>query len=435
MRRGLPRPLRTAWLAPRAAGRGWIWLVERFNALGLSEQGILFGFAAVLGALGVVGFYAAIDLAYEWLYRLPGEFLSRADFLAYRPMLTASGLWIAWWIMRRLGRGHEGLNVPDVQLAVARRHGDIPTRPAVARTLASAVTLGAGGSAGSEGPVAVLGAAIGSFVGKAFRFHPSRVTVLVGAGTAAGISAAFNAPLAGAFFALEEILGSFAVVSFSPVVVASVIASVVVRAFYGNHPAFPVPMEYGFALQRELLVFYPLLGIVVGLVAVLFVRTYFATGSLVRRVPLPGWMLPLVGGLAVGGLVFLSRGQLVGFGPRERVVTPFASDRIHALERTAVYHDAATHPGAHATDPDSTGAESAYAEPAGADAARAESARAKSAGADAARTKSARPKSAGADAARTESARAESGTESSGAESRARARQSGACSATGRRRG
>ncbi|HEX6057553.1 MAG TPA: chloride channel protein, partial [Gemmatimonadaceae bacterium] len=317
MRRGLPRPLRTAWLAPRAAGRGWIWLVERFNALGLSEQGILFGFAAVigaLGALGVVGFYAAIDLAYEWLYRLPGEFLSRADFLAYRPMLTASGLWIAWWIMRRLGRGHDGLNVPDVQLAVARRHGDIPTRPAVARTLASAVTLGAGGSAGSEGPVAVLGAAIGSFVGKAFRFHPSRVTVLVGAGTAAGISAAFNAPLAGAFFALEEILGSFAVVSFSPVVVASVIASVVVRAFYGNHPAFPIPMEYGFALQRELLVFYPLLGVVVGLVAVLFVRTYFATGSFVRRVPIPGWMLPLAGGLAVGGLVFLSQGQLVGFG-------------------------------------------------------------------------------------------------------------------------
>jgi chloride channel protein, CIC family len=310
-------PLRTARLAPRIAGRGWLRLVERFNRLGISEQGILFAFAATigaLGALGVVGFYAAIDLAYEWLYRFPGEALSRIDFLAYRPLLTAFGLWVAWWIMKRLGRDHDGMNVPDVQLAVARRHGRLPARPAIARTAASAVTLGAGGSAGSEGPVVVLGAAIGSFVGRAFRFDPSRVTVLVGAGAAAGISAAFNAPLAGAFFALEEILGSFAVVSFSPVVVASVIASVVVRAFYGNHPAFPIPMEYGFALQRELLLFYPLLGVVVGLVGVLFVRTYFGMGALVRRAPLPAWLVPWVGGLLVGALVFLSHGRLVGFG-------------------------------------------------------------------------------------------------------------------------
>ncbi len=76
--------------------------------------------------------------------------------------------------MRRLGRGHEGLNVPDVQLSVARRGGRIPSRPALARTAASAVTIGAGGSAGSEGPVAVLGAALGSWLGGIFRFESSR---------------------------------------------------------------------------------------------------------------------------------------------------------------------------------------------------------------------------------------------------------------------
>ena len=84
--------------------------------------------------------------------------------------------------------------------------------------------------------------------------------MLVGAGAAAGISAAFNAPLAGAFFALEEILGSLAVGAFPPVVVASVVAAVVSHVFLGNHPAFPIPEEYGYALQRELLIFYPFLG-------------------------------------------------------------------------------------------------------------------------------------------------------------------------------
>ena len=339
MRRALPRSLRAARVAPRVAGQQWLWLVDRFNQLGLSEQGVLFAFAAAigaLGALGVVGFYAAIDLAYEYLYRLPGEVLSRADFLAYRPLLTAFGFLLAWWIMRHLGRGHDGMNVPDIQLAVARGHGEVPARPALARTAASAVTLGAGGSAGSEGPVTVLGAAIGSLVARLFRFDPSRVRTLVGAGAAAGISAAFNAPLAGAFFALEEILGTFAVVSFSPVVVASVIASVVVRAFYGNHPAFPIPMEYGFALKRELLVFYPLLGVIVGLVAVVFIRTYFATDAYVRRLRVRPWLVPLAGGLIVGTLVFLSQGRLVGFGHLAVRLEVFGRMSWHVLALLAV---------------------------------------------------------------------------------------------------
>src|SRR5690606_41543032 len=126
----------------------------------------------------------------------------------YRPLLTGLGIYAAWWVMKRFGRGHDGLNVPDVQLAVARRGGDIPTRPALARTTASAITLGAGGSAGSEGPVAVLGSTIGSFLGRAFRFDAGRVRVLVAAGAAAGLSAAFHAPPPGAVLPPRAILRS-----------------------------------------------------------------------------------------------------------------------------------------------------------------------------------------------------------------------------------
>jgi CIC family chloride channel protein len=303
---------------PTAVAVGtWARVVDAFNALELSENTILISFAVlvgVLGAGGVIVFYKLIDLAYTVFYRWPGEMVSRSVFLGYRPLLTALGLMLAWIVMRRLGRDHDGLNVPDVQLSVARRAGFIPTRPALARTAASAVTMGAGGSAGSEGPVAVLGSTIGSQLGRLFRFDSSRVKVLVGAGAAAGISAAFNAPLAGAFFALEEILGTFTATAFAPVVVSSVMAALVSRAFFGNHPAFPIPREYSYQQSAEILVLYPLLGVVCALVAVLFIRTFFRIDRIAARVRQYPLLLAGVAGALIGLMVYASGGTLVGYG-------------------------------------------------------------------------------------------------------------------------
>jgi chloride channel protein, CIC family len=293
--------------------------VRWFNERELSEHTILLGFAVIIGvlsALGVVAFYRAIDLSYLAFYTSTAGVMTRIGALLYRPLITGAGLFVAWWIMRRLGQGHDGVNVPDVQIAVVKRGGVVPGRIAAARTAASAVTIGSGASAGSEGPVVVLGAAIGSALGRAFQFTGERVRVFVACGCGAAISAAFNAPLAGAFFALEEILGSLGVASFSPVVVASVVAAVVSRAVFGNHPAFPVPTQYGYESALEVIVFFPLLGIVIALFAVGFVRTYFAAetvfGALRRRVPI--WLVPWIAGIVVGALVLLSGGLLVGYG-------------------------------------------------------------------------------------------------------------------------
>jgi CIC family chloride channel protein len=208
------------------------------------------------------------------------------------------------------------MNVPDVQLAVVRRGGDVPGRPALARTLASAITIGSGGSAGSEGPVVVMGAAIGSWLGRAFRFTPDRVVVFVGCASAAAISAAFNAPLAGAFFALEEMLGSLSVASFSPVVVSSVIAAVVSRAAFGNHPAFPIPEQYGYGSVGEVALFFPLLGVVTAFVSVVYVRSYFAADGATRllRARLSAPLVPWLAGATVGVIVLVSGGQLTGSG-------------------------------------------------------------------------------------------------------------------------
>ena len=270
---------------------------------------------AAIGAasgLAVVGFYWLIDVSHAVFIAWPGQRLPTVLRALYWPLLTAGGMWAAWLIVRR-ARLPDGQNVPDVQLAVAKRDAVIPWPPAAVRTVASAVTLGAGGSAGSEGPVAVLGAALGSLLGRLLPIRPRHRKVLVGCGAAAGISAAFNAPFAGAFFALEEVLGSFSVGAFGPVVIASVLGALTVRPFLGAHPIFHLPsIPETHPVANVLL--YPLLGIACGVVSALYTRAYLGAPALVRRLPGPEWVRPLLGGALVGAIVAASGGLLAGNG-------------------------------------------------------------------------------------------------------------------------
>ncbi len=321
----------------------WDEFVKWFNAREFSENWVLLGFAVAIGiaaALGVVGFYKSIDVAYQVFYNWPANYIPSITVNAYRPVITGLGFVAAFWIMHHLGQGHDGMNVPDVQLAVVKRGGFIPSRPALARTAASAVTIGSGGSAGSEGPVVVLGALIGSWLGRRFRFEPGRVRVLVGCATGAAIAAAFNAPLAGAFFALEETLGTMSGISFAPVVVASVMSAVVSQAFLGNHPAFELPSAnldaFTYSHVSEVLIFFPLLGLITGLMAALFVRTYFGVGERVKKLKYGRPVIAAGGGALVGLLVFASQGQLVGFGHLAINVTSFTTYSWYALAALAV---------------------------------------------------------------------------------------------------
>src|SRR6185312_114509 len=308
-----PRPphFREALLS--RLGTPWARVVTLFARTDWDEGALLMGFALVIGVgagLGVVGFYHLIDAAYDFFIVWIGTRLRVTTHVAYRPALTALGLWAAWALVRRIP---EGQNVPDVKLAVAKRGGVLWWRQIALRTLAAAVTLGSGGSAGSEGPTAVLGAGVGSVIGQALRFQQRRIKILVGCGAGAGIAAAFNAPFAGAFFALEEVLGSFSIGAFSPVVVASVAAALTVRPFLGSHPAFHIP-AYGQIRVASILLFYPLLGIVCGMWSALYTRTYFRSGDMFKAMRGPHWLRPVCGGLAVGFIVYLSGDLLIGNG-------------------------------------------------------------------------------------------------------------------------
>jgi CIC family chloride channel protein len=137
----------------------------------------------------------------------------------------------------------------------------------LAKSLAAAILIGSGGNVGAEGPVIVGGAAAASRIGRWLNASPHRLRTLVGCGAAAGLSAAFNAPIAGVLFGVEKILGAAGGVSLGPFVVASIVAATAGRAIFGNHPVLAVPLQYGVRSAWELPL-YALLGLITGVGAV-----------------------------------------------------------------------------------------------------------------------------------------------------------------------
>jgi CIC family chloride channel protein len=301
----------------RAARALALWLPRYANQRGPRADALFLTLGAAVGLLGAVGvqiFFSIIDLANDALVVWPmsREALSQGWIVV--PLLTGASLALASWMMRRFGNGYDGLNVPDVQYAVTRGDGHIPARPALAKSVASAVTIGGGGSAGSEGPVAVLGSALASAFARPLKLRAARVRVLVGAGAAAGISATFGAPLAGAFFALEEILKSSSTTAFAPVVVASVVAHASTLMLFGEQGTFPTALTYGYNFYAEVFLFFPLLGAVTGLMAGLFVRLEDQVARARWRRMTPSRALPWLGGLAVGMIMVAGQGLLTSRG-------------------------------------------------------------------------------------------------------------------------
>ena len=177
----------------------------------------------------------------------------------------------------------------------------IPARIIFTRGLSSAITLGTGGSAGQEGPIAQIGGAIGSQFGQSFQMSGARLKVLVACGVSGGVAATFNAPLAGVFFAQEIVLlSSFEISSFTSIVVASGMSTVISRALLGNAPAISVP-PYSVTTPWEL-IFYVLLGIIVGLFAAGFIDIHYRIKDLFARLRLPRLAKPVVGGTLVGAI-------------------------------------------------------------------------------------------------------------------------------------
>ncbi|MCH7598196.1 MAG: chloride channel protein [Myxococcales bacterium] len=265
-------------------------------------QAVAFGGIDGLSLLAEEGFAAeahdplAETMALEWYWRL---------------IIPATGGLIVGPLIYFFAREARGHGVPEVMKAVALRGGIIRARIVGIKALASALSIGTGGSVGREGPIIQIGAAFGSTLGQLLRLPTTQIRTLVGCGAAAGISATFNAPIAGALFAAEVIVGDFAVTQFTPIVIASVVATVVSRFFLGNHPAFEVPV-YDIVSPLELLP-YMVTGVVAGLVAVAFIRSLNATEIFFERLSIPTYLQASIGGLLVG-VIAIELPQVFGVG-------------------------------------------------------------------------------------------------------------------------
>ncbi|MBE0454080.1 MAG: chloride channel protein [Roseovarius sp.] len=300
--------LREGWrmLRKRGPSQFQFWVIALL-------VGIAAGFAAVLFRKGIEALegllYQTADVA---------RLQSLAEHLPWYWVLlvpVAGGL-VVGQILHRFTPDGRVRSVADVIEGAALTEGRVERREGLASAAASLITLGAGGSSGREGPVVHLAGVISSWVSE--RIHADGITGrdLLGCAVAAAVSASFNAPIAGALFALEVVLRHFAVHAFAPIVIASVAGTVINRMFFGDVTEFTLPGTSALEFYVELPAFL-ILGLICGLVAALMMMAIFlaedAAGHLQLRLRLPRWLRPAGAGLLLGAIAIFFP-HIIGVG-------------------------------------------------------------------------------------------------------------------------
>lgn len=269
--------------------------------------------------LGIVVFRAGIGFFHEWFVvrlgdTLIGDILESIGLpraLSLVPTLALAGFFVGVLMMRFVGQ-EKYHGVAGIMESVALSGGRLRYQKMPPKMVASMLSIGAGASVGPEDPSVQIGSNIGSFVGQRLHLSEERVRLLVSAGAASAIAAAFNAPIAGVFFALEVILGEFTTRSFGVVVLSAVISAGFARVFYGANPIFD-GIE-SFVLGNPLqLIFYALLGLLLAFFAVFAIRYHAWQGEKMHHIKLyQPFKTALVGALV--GMVGVFFPQILGAG-------------------------------------------------------------------------------------------------------------------------
>ncbi|MBW1695789.1 MAG: chloride channel protein [Deltaproteobacteria bacterium] len=288
------------------------------SRLGTNEHTIMavLAFAVGIGGgYGAIGFRHLIDFFQSIAYGSSESLLEVVKTLPWylRILLPALGGMVVGPLVYFGAREAKGHGVPEVMEAVALRNGFIRKRVVVIKSLASAITIGTGGSVGREGPIVQIGSAIGSTIGQLLHVSADRMKILVGCGAAAGIAATFNAPIAGSMFALEIILGDFGLATFSPIIISSVTATAISRHYLGDFPAFLVPQHKMVSFWE--FPFYLGLGLFCAVIAVIFIKVLYRTEDIFDELKFPEYLKAILGGAALGAMSLLFPHLLgVGYG-------------------------------------------------------------------------------------------------------------------------
>jgi CIC family chloride channel protein len=293
----------------------WQWRIKVaafFDARDFNGTSFMLFLAVLIGiggSLGAVAFRALIAFFSSFFLVTAVAWMGSPYAL---PVSTGLGALLVGFIVLRWAPEARGHGVPEVMAAVATQGGRIRPRVVIVKALASALCIGSGGAVGREGPIVQIGSALGSGLGQMFRMSEEQLKILVGCGAAASISATFNAPLAGALFALEVILGDFTVGTFSPIILSSVLANAFTRYLVGNETAFVVP-DYHLVSSYELFLYAGLAGLA-GAVSVGFVRTLYFFEDRFDDLAISAYLKPVIGGVLIGCIgIFLPQVMGVGY--------------------------------------------------------------------------------------------------------------------------
>ncbi len=286
-----------------------------------------YAFFNVLAVLtGIGAGLAAIGLNYliifmRWLFIADGNVMDMGLPIyvvgAIVILAPAIGGLLVGLIIKFIAKEARGGGVQEVMESMAVNGGRIRPRVVLVKTISTAITIGSGGASGKEGPIVLIGSALGSSLGQALGLNPYQTKVLVACGSAGGISAIFNTPIAAVFFPIELILGEFKTRSFIPIVIASVFANItrrVVLAMIGSDEKFVFGADEG-AIARAFELasiwefgLYIVLGVTAAIVAAIFIKTLYTTQEVFHKLKVPMLIKPALGGLFVGliGFMFLA---------------------------------------------------------------------------------------------------------------------------------
>jgi CIC family chloride channel protein len=298
-----------------AASRLRVLMTQWMARLGLRTDSFLLILAVIVGmvtAAAAVGFHELTVLIRDLLYERFGEARLYGPWVFMLVLWPALGGLAVGVISNVIIRAREGHGIVDVIESVIRSSGFIRPTAAVEKIVTSAITIGTGGSAGAEGPIVQIGAAIASGVGSLFRVARGQMPTLIGCGAAAGISAIFNSPMGGMLFALEVILQDFSIRSVTPVVVASVIANVATKWIFSRffhsdwHAIFRMPPT-SFATNWAMVGNSVILGVLCGLVGVALTRLMYSAEARFANFVKSRTLRPAIGGAILGlmGIVYV----------------------------------------------------------------------------------------------------------------------------------
>ena len=295
--------------AIRDIPKSWGKLQKVYLQQQLSRKDTIFlNLSAILVGLGAG--YAAIGFRFLIGSKQNLFLHNQIDYHLISPLAHVRGSWIflilpagllaSTLITRYFASEAKGHGVPEVIEAVWTRNGYMRKRIVAFKALASSITIAGGGSVGREGPIVQIGSATGSALGQLFKMKPKLVKTLVGCGAAGAVAATFNTPIAGVIFAIEIIVLELKTKSFVPLVISSVIATVVARFHLGNEPAFFVP-EYSLAGPNELFSYLGL-GILAGITGVIFIKVLYRTEDFFDDLTIQFWLKPIFAGLVLAAI-------------------------------------------------------------------------------------------------------------------------------------